>query len=76
MDFSIFRSPKGKRDSEEIAVNNIKGEADRGTYSRESDGEQNGTRKQSAFLHESFKNPKPSTRGCMCGRNMGSGEFL
>ncbi|KAG8371839.1 hypothetical protein BUALT_Bualt12G0004800 [Buddleja alternifolia] len=70
MDFSIFRSARGKRDFEGITVNhnnnynnnNNEGDADRGTSSRGSDDDDNGTRKklrltkdQSAFLEESFK---------------------
>ncbi|KAI3446411.1 hypothetical protein Pfo_003076 [Paulownia fortunei] len=70
MDFSIFRSTRGKRDFEGITANN-EGEADRGASSRGSDEEENGmsrkklrlSKEQSAFLEESFKehstlNPK------------------
>lgn len=72
MDFSIFRSARGKRDFEQFAANNGgDAEADRGASSRGSDEEDNGlarkklrlTKEQSAFLEESFKehntlNPK------------------
>ncbi|XP_057782533.1 homeobox-leucine zipper protein HAT14 [Salvia miltiorrhiza] len=68
MDFSMFRSARGKRDFEQFAG---EAEADRGASSRGSDDEENGmarkklrlTKDQSAFLEESFKehntlNPK------------------
>ncbi|KAI3474545.1 hypothetical protein Pfo_029460 [Paulownia fortunei] len=71
MDFSIFRSARGKRDFEQITANNGEGDADRGASSRGSDEEENGmarkklrlSKEQSAFLEESFKehntlNPK------------------
>lgn len=59
MDFSIFRSAKGKRDF----AGEAEAEADRGASSRGSDEEDNGmarkklrlTKDQSAFLEESFK---------------------
>ncbi|KAL1550041.1 homeobox-leucine zipper protein [Salvia divinorum] len=68
VDFSMFRSARGKRDFEQLSANNGEGEADRGAGS---DDEENGmarkklrlTKDQSAFLEESFKehntlNPK------------------
>ncbi|KAH6827461.1 homeobox leucine zipper protein [Perilla frutescens var. hirtella] len=71
MDFSMFRSARGKRDFEQFAANNAEAEADRGASSRGSDEEENGlarkklrlTKDQSAFLEDSFKehntlNPK------------------
>ncbi|XP_042056835.1 homeobox-leucine zipper protein HAT14-like [Salvia splendens] len=69
MDFSMFRSARGKRDFEQLSAINGEAEADRGGAG--SDDEENGlarkklrlTKDQSAFLEESFKehntlNPK------------------
>lgn len=61
MDFSIFRSARGKRDFEQFAAAS---NGDGGASSRGSDEEENGaiarkklrlTKEQSAFLEDSFK---------------------
>lgn len=61
VDFSMFRSARGKRDFEQLSAINGEAEADRGGAG--SDDEENGlarkklrlTKDQSAFLEESFK---------------------